>query len=194
MTPSPENLLSLVYRYYPRGMNEDAPGYKETEEHRRLIRARIQASAVGNPWTVLLDRLYARFPRGIHNGSLHLPTGGMDAGYVGWLELPPRGWYEVHHKVGFLISFIAPRYVLYSASVVVAPTTRSSGRTQDIRFAFTPDEEPHAHALAGEISFVFPGYEPLPPEVGQVIVPDVVAGNKRMGQTTLYHCLFTDAW
>lgn len=194
MTPSPGNLLPIVYRYYSRGMNEYDPGYTETEEHRRLIQARLQASAEGNPWSVLLGRLYARFPRGIHNASLHLPTGRMDAGYAGWLELPVRGWYEVHHKVGFLISFIAPCYVVYGASIVIAPTTRGTGRAQDIRFAFTPDEETYVRAITGEILSVFPGHEPLPPEVGNVIVPDVVAGNQMMGQTTLYHCLFTDAW
>src|ERR1043165_2452709 len=145
----PERLLSIVYRFYPKGMNEYDPGYKETEEHRRLIQARLQASAEGNSWSVLLDRLYARFPRGIHHASLHLPTGRMDAGYAGWLELPVRGWHEVHHKVGFLISFIAPCYVVYGASIIIAPTTRSEGRAQDVRFAFTSDEEAQVRALTG---------------------------------------------
>jgi hypothetical protein len=192
--PSSADLLSIVYRYYPRGMSEYDPGYKETEAHRRLIQARSKATADGNPWGILLDRLRARFPRGIHNASLHLPTGRMDAGYAGWLELPVREWYEVHHKVGFLISFIAPCYTVYGASIVIAPTTRSSGRAQEVHFSFTPDEEPHARTIAREILSLFTGYEPIPPEIGNAIVPDVVAGNQAMGQTTLYHCLFTDVW
>jgi hypothetical protein len=34
----------------------------------------------------------------------------------------------------------------------------------------------------------------MPPEIGHVIVPDVVAGTKNIGQATLFHCLFTDVW
>jgi hypothetical protein len=45
-----------------------------------------------------------------------------------------------------------------------------------------------------EIAVVFPGYEPMPPELGNQIVPDVVAGNQPMGKTTIYHCLFSDCW
>lgn len=192
---TPQDLLPIVYRFYPRGIDEYAPGYKDTEQHRRLVHARIQAGAEGNPWSMLLRRIRAHFPGAImHNGSTHLPTGGLDGGYVGWLELPPRGWHEVHRKIGFLISFLAPCYVVYGASIVIAPTTDNSGRAQDIRFAFSPDEEPHVQAITEEILSVFPGYKPIPSEIGNVIVPDVVAGNKMMGQTTLYLCLFTDAW
>jgi len=194
MTLSSDDLLPIVHRFYPKGMNEYDPGYKETEEHRRLIQARVQASAGDSPWTSLLDRLNARFPGAIMNGSVHLPTGGWDAGYIGRLVLPTRGAHEKHHELSLLISFLAPCYVIYSASIVIAPTTRSSGRTQEVRFAFTPDEEPYVRAVSEEISSIFPGYEPLPPEVGNVVVPDVVAGNQAMGKTTLFHCLFTDAW
>lgn len=190
---TPQGLLPVVYRFYPRGVDEYDPGYKDTEQHRRLVRARVQAGADGNPWGILLERIRAHFPGAImHNGSTHLPTGQMDGGYVGWLELPPRGWYEVHRKIGFLISFLAPCYVIYGASIIIAPTT--SGRTQELRFTFPPDEDPYVRTITGEILSVFPGYELIPPEVGNVIVPDVVAGNKMMGQTTLYLCLFTDAW
>lgn len=188
-----DELLSVVYRFYTRGIRAEDPGYNDTEEHRRLVDVRRRAGAEGNPWRVLLDRLYRRIPRAsIHNGSLHLSTGHYDAGYVGALFLPTRGPHETHHQVGFLISFLVPCYVVYSAVVVVAPT--DTGLARHIEFTFSPDEEPHARTLTEEILAVFPGYEPMPPEIGNIVVPDVVAGVKPLGKTTLYHCLFTDAW
>lgn len=190
-----DELLSVVYRFYPRRLEPEDPGYKDTEEHRRLVDARRRAGAEGNPWRVLLDRLYKQIPRdSIHNGSLHLLTGHYDAGYVGALYLPSRGPPETHHQLGFLISFLVPCYVVSSLVIAVAPTTKSSGVARYTQFTFTPDEEPYARIITEEILSVFPGYEPMPPEIGNIVVPDVVAGTKLMGKTTLFHCLFTDVW
>src|SRR5688500_7040050 len=38
-----DKLLSSVYRFYARGHWPGEPGYKETEEYRRLMQARIKA-------------------------------------------------------------------------------------------------------------------------------------------------------
>jgi hypothetical protein len=190
-----DELLSVVYRFYPREITPEDPGYKDTEEHRRLADARRRSGAEGNPWRVLLDRFSKRVPGvSIHNGSLHLFTGGWDAGYVGALILPTRGPHETHHQVSFLVSFLVPCYVVSSLVIAVAPTTKSSGLAGYTQFTFTPDEEPYARIVTEEILAVFPGYEPMPPEIGNIIVPDVVAGTKPMGKTTLFHCLFTDVW
>ena len=196
MKHSPDELLSIAHRYYARGIHQYDPGYQDTEEHRRLVQTRIQAGAEGNPWrNILLRRLRARFPGfTVQDGSLHLPTGQHDAGYVGWLWLPPRGPQEKNHVIGFLISFLAPYYVLYSSAHVAAPGGTPQDWSQEIRFTFAPDEEPYARAVTEEILSIFPDREPLPPEIGNIVVPDVVAGNQSMGQTTLFHCLFTDTW
>src|ERR1043165_1815192 len=108
MRKAVDQLLSIVYRFYPRGLQEYDPGYQDSEAHRRLVEARIRAGAEDSPWRTLLDRLHARHPDAlIQNGSLHLPRGGWDAGYAGWWKLPERGPHEEHHKIGFLISFLA---------------------------------------------------------------------------------------
>jgi hypothetical protein len=196
MTQSLDELLSVVYRYYPRRRDDDDAGYKDTEEHRRLVQARIQAGAEGNPWrNVLLPRIHARFPgHMVQDGSLHLPLGHHDAGYTGWFWLPPRRPQEKNHVIGFLISFLAPYYVVYSSVHVRVPSGAPRDWEQEIRFTFSPDEEPYARAITEELLSVFPDREQMPPEVGNIIVPDVVAGNQFMGETTLFHCLFTDAW
>lgn len=195
MRQSLDDLLAIVYRFYPRGARQDDPGYKDTEEHRRLVQARMRAGTEGNLWDVLLERLSARLPKEkIQNGSVHLPGGSLDASYVGWLWLPPRGPEEKNHRISFLISFLAPCYVVYSSAHVAVSGSQPQDWSHEISFTFSRDEQPFAQIVMEEILSVFPGYEPMPPEVGNAIVPDVEAGNQLLGKSTLYHCLFTDYW
>jgi hypothetical protein len=197
MRQSLDQLLPTVYRFYARGLQPHEPGYKATEEYRRLMQARIKAGnedlTGSSPWCALLTRLSARFPmHQIQNNSFHLPTGEMDAGHTGLFWLAPRGPWEMNHVIGFLISFLAPCYVVYSSAHRIS--AEPSGGFHDIQFTFSPDEEPYARAITEEIEAGFPTYELMPPEIGHQIVPDVAAGNQVMGTATLYHCLFTDSW
>jgi hypothetical protein len=196
MKQSLDELLAVVYRFYAREVGQYAPGYKETEQHCRLVQARIQAGVEGNRWEVLWERLSGRLPKDkLQYGSLHLPTGGMDACYIGLFWLPARGSWEKNHVIGFLTSFLVPCYVVYSSAFLALPWVGEKPRwRQEISFTFTPDEQSSVQIITEEIQTVFPGYEPMPPEIGNVIVPDVVAGNQALGKTTLYHCLFTDDW
>jgi hypothetical protein len=199
MRASLDELLAVVYRYYARGQHREGLNYKQTEEYLRLVQARIKAGNEDltgtSPWCGLLARLSARFPdHQIQNGSFHLPTGEMDAGHSGLFWLPPRGTWEKNHVLGFLVSFIAPSYVVYSSAHVVSPSLEPHSAVHDIRFTFSPDEEPYAQAIIAEIDAVFPRYEPMPPEIGNQIVSDVAVGNQLIGKATLYHCLFTECW
>jgi hypothetical protein len=45
-----------------------------------------------------------------------------------------------------------------------------------------------------EMKLLFPQHEPMPPNIGNLVVPDVMAGNQMIGRATLYHCFFTDSW
>jgi hypothetical protein len=187
MKHSVDELLAVIYRYYPRGLFPDDLGYHNTEEHRRLVQARLQAAAEGGPWDVLLERLYARFPNAIMNRSLGLYTGDYDGAYLASLKLPPRGSHEKHHSLHLMIGFLVPYYVVYSAANVLAPVTGAQGN-RHIAFTFTPDEEPHARALTEEILAVFPGHEPMPPEIGNIPLP---ADIKSFVEGTIYEALFT---
>jgi hypothetical protein len=130
----------------------------------------------------------------LQNNSSHLPTGEHDAGYSGRLWLPSRVPHENNHQLGFLVSFLVPSYVVYSAANVLAPSLRLKPVARHVSFVLSPVEEPFAQVLTEEILTIFPGYEPMPPELGNVPVPDVVDGIRSMGSKTLYHCLFTDTW
>jgi hypothetical protein len=50
---------------------------------------------------------------------------------------------------------------------------------------------PFAKGIVEEIEAAFAGHLPMPPEMGQVIVPEVSELHD-FGETTLFDCLFTD--
>jgi hypothetical protein len=119
MKDSIAELLDVVYRHYPRGVPGDDPRYAQSEEHQRLVAARKAAGAAAEPWRAMLRRLGARFPACVaRNGSLHLPTGGYDAGYCGSLyrAAPPPG--EHAHSVDFRVSFLVPYYLVFGLRLV----------------------------------------------------------------------------
>jgi hypothetical protein len=128
MKHSIEELLAVVYRHYPRGIQSEDPRYEDSEEHRRLVAARRAAGAASEPWRALLRRLNERFPEcGAQNGSLHLPTGACDAGYCGGLyrRTTPHG--EHHHSVEFRVSFLVPYYLVYGFRVVDDTVEEAAG-------------------------------------------------------------------
>jgi hypothetical protein len=119
MKHSIEELLAAVYRHYPRGIPSYDPSYTQSEEYLRLVAARKAAGAASEPWRAMLRRLGERFPECVaRNGSLHLPTGGADAGYCGSLyrTTPPPG--EHQHSVDFRASFLVPYYLVFGLRLV----------------------------------------------------------------------------
>jgi hypothetical protein len=196
MKASPSDWFDLIYKFYPRGLWADDPGYRETEEHLRLAEARRRAGAANGPWNALRDRLAERFPEcGMLNRSVHLPTGSFDACYSGRLTLPLLEESQGEHAIGFLVSFLAPVYVVYSSLVFHSKDASGESRwtLPQIRFDFSADERPYAEVIAREIEATY-GCERMPPEIGKVIVPDVAAGLRAPGEATIYDCLLSDDW
>jgi hypothetical protein len=108
MKHSIEELIQVVYRYYPRGLLIDDPRYKESEEYQRLVAARRQAGTNNDQWRAMLRRLGDQFPKnGVQNRSLHLPGGDWDACYSCCLFLATAPG-EHYHSVEFLVSFLVP--------------------------------------------------------------------------------------
>ena len=203
MKHSIEELKSIAYQYFPRGVCGSDPAYEHTEEYRHRQAARARASADYEVWNAMLDRIEARFPAELHPNVmvenlsyfLESPTAGpADRCFSGALWLPTRGPDEKQHKLGFLVSFVVPYHVVYSSCVVALqqPTTeRDSERV--IGFELSPDEAPFARGLAEEIEAAFPGHLPMLPEVGKVILPDIDDLHE-LGGVTLFDCLFTEHW
>jgi len=92
------------------------------------------------------------------------------------------------------VRFHVPRSALPPALMVeldkrqrhVAPVQR-----EEILFAMPPEEAACAAWICREIQATFGG-EAMPPEVGNVVVPDVSTTGRPLGEATLFDCLFTD--
>lgn len=197
MKHSINGLLDIVYHYYPRGMWDFEPGYDDTAEYRRLDATRKQAAS-GKAWHKLLDRLRLQFNHGIFNRSLALASFKSDA--CTWVthSLPPDPSRnsrnnDEDHEIGLAISFLAPYYVIYS-SRRVDRKFRESEPERLHAFDLDEDEKADAQIMIDEMKLLFAEHEPMPPEIGNIVVPDVMAGNQELGKATLYHCFFTDSW
>src|SRR5277367_4827275 len=104
MMTRPE-LIELVYRFYPRGMDIGSPAYQDTEENRRYREAHRAAIAEYPKWKEMLGRLRPRFT--LMDRSLHLfGSAPEDAGYSGEVDVPGGA-------LGFHVSFLGPYYAVH---------------------------------------------------------------------------------
>lgn len=185
---SPQSRRALPRQAWP------PPGYEDTEEQHRLVAARQKAGADLQKWRGVLARIDARLPGyTAQNRSLHLPTGQCDACHCGWLDLPLRGSTEYRYGLGFLVSFLVPYYVVYSCASVDYHDETGKLISYDT-LDFSPNEKPYAPVIVEELCATFGGYEPMPPEIGNIVVPDAVTDFRFMGEATIYTCLFTTTW
>jgi len=222
-----DELLDIVYRYYPRGVGMidgdiDIKTIRDSEEHARLVAARKKA-ATDERWHSMRRRISERFPDMLMNHSLHLPTGSSDACYSFTIHLPGTAqdrllWGQV--------SFLVPYYVIHASRNIetVQETPKDffmvefqgihfqvDGSPLDPRLVSNPDDErlkhvtterhvvtfdllseerPYAEWIAREIEATF-GYEPMPPEIGAVLVPELATPHLPE-ENRLYDCLFSD--
>lgn len=160
-------LLEVVYRFYPRGLWHADPPYRGTPEHRRLVDASRQAVADFPTWKAMTGRLAARLS--LQNESLHLLAGWVDPAYSARIYLVPGG-----RTLGFHVCFLGPYYAVNRTGA--------------------PGEEPAATEIAQEIEATYPGYQPIPPELGNEIVPDVSPEGVPLGEATIYVCLLSVVW
>ena len=110
------------------------------------------------------------------------------------MRLPLRGAAEKQHRLGFLVSFVAPCYAVYSGRLAYLGVPRMGLDCENvISFELSPDEEPFARGLIEEIEATYPGYEAMAPEVGRVVLPDVNVLHD-FGEVTLFDCLFSSNW
>jgi hypothetical protein len=219
---STDDLIAIVHSHYPRGIESTDPRYGETEETARLAAARRRAGTDRKAWRAVLAQIDAQFPKAIVDRSLHLGTGKLDAGYAGTLHLP-AGPGERVHGLGFVVSFLAPYYVVYSSRIIVtqrptdgrvecvfvgdtchivpAEVVKPELRTQfvddvrqEIAFDLSPDEAPYADAIERAIAAGFDGYTAIPRQLGELVVPDVATPSSPLGAARIYDCLFADDW
>jgi hypothetical protein len=114
-----DELLDIVYRYYPRGVgivdgDIDVQAIRDSEEHARLVAARREA-ATDERWHAMRRRISERFPGMLMNHSLHLPTGGCDACYSFTIHLPGA---TDDRMLWGQVSFLAPYYIIHGSCTI----------------------------------------------------------------------------
>lgn len=174
MEISRSELLHVIYRYYPRGMMAidrvhtptGDPVYADTEEHCHLMAACARGRREWRTWKAMIRRLGDRYR--VQDESLHLLSGNIDPAYSG------RVWLVVGKtSIDFHVSLLGPYY--------------------GIQLPGAPDEEPAARDIVREIEATYPGYQTIPPEIGNEVVPDVWS-NADFGGGTIYTLLFAYIW
>jgi hypothetical protein len=167
-------LLDVVYRFYPRGLLPYArihvppgePFYDDTEEYLRLVEAANHGRAEYPTWKAMIRRLGDRY--GLQNESLSLLSGNVDPAYSA------RIWLTDETALSFHVSLLGPYYGIHLPGI--------------------PEEEPVAREIAREIEATYPGYRQVPPELGDVVVPDVTMFAVSMGEATIGMFLFSVVW
>ncbi|MGK3959259.1 hypothetical protein WMF01_01640 [Sorangium sp. So ce1667] len=176
------DLLDVVYRFYPRGVlpimriyvPPNEPVYDDTEEYRRLVEAATRGRAEYPAWKSMIRRLGDRYR--LQNESLHLLSGGVVPAYSARIYRPkdfePVPSLSNRASLSFHVSLLGPYYGIHDVG--------------------EPDEKPAV--IAEEIAATYPGYQPIPPELGNEVVPDVATDWASFGKVTIYTCLFSDVW
>lgn len=161
-------LLEVVYRFYPRGLPSHDPLYDATEERRRLVAAARRGALAYPTWEVLISRLADRY--NLQNESLSLLAGWVEPAYSARIYLPGDATLGLH------VCALGPYYGVHP-----------SGAAGEASAAAACD-------VAREIEGAYPGYAPIPPELGNEVVPDVEMDGVLFGEATIYICLFSYVW
>lgn len=111
-----DELIDVIYTYYPRGVSGEDPERAQTEEARRLVEARRSAGINSSAYLAMVRRLEAHFPGIVSDTSVHLLTGSHDACYSGAVHLPTATG-EHRHTLKYRVSILAPYYIVYSSRV-----------------------------------------------------------------------------
>jgi hypothetical protein len=175
-------LLDVVYRFYPRGLlplmriyvPPNEPFYDDTEEHRRLMEAANRGRAEYPTWKAMIRRLQDRYS--VQNESIRLLAGWVDPAYSARIyrpkDLEPVPSLSSRASLSFHVSLLGPYYGIHDRG--------------------EPDEKPAA--ITEEIEATYPGYQPIPPELGNEVVPDVAMDMASFGEATIYIFLFSSVW
>lgn len=166
MTVTRAELLEVVYRYYPRGLARHDSRCDDTEEHRRLVEAARRGVAEYPTWQAMARRLGDRYR--LQDESLHLLSGGIDPAYSARIYLGER-------TLGVHVSLLGPYYGVHRTGAA--------------------DDEAAANEIAQEIEATYPGYQPIPLELGDEVVPDAAVDvSSPSGEATIHVCLFSIVW
>jgi hypothetical protein len=212
MKHSAQELAAIAYAYFPRASPGQEANYEAPIEAAKRQEAHARASAQYGTWRELCERLEKRFPPSqfpgvsVQNLSLFLQSPTIevtDLAYCAHLHLATRDAAERDHLLTFRVSFVAPYYSIQSRSIVwttqyFARLGAGPPRRGDVQstgtYDLSADEAPFAQVIEEEIDRAFPEHERMSPDVGTLILPDILAGGRMPGEATIFDCLFSTTW
>jgi hypothetical protein len=209
MKHTTDELISIAYQYFPRGMLGDEPGYDQSQELERQRTAVARARAGYRVWRSLLRKIEERFPeerfpgvsvQDLSMGLLAESNEPEDRCFAAYLWLPTREAEEHSHNLLFRVSFVVPYYSINSSAVVHTGTYYTKmelghGALENKDSAeLSADEVPFSTGIAEEIRSAFPEHEIMPAAVGNTIVPEIRVGGHFFGEATIFDALFSDHW
>jgi hypothetical protein len=168
-------LQEVVYRFHTRGPFTTT-GYDETPEFRRRMDATLCARSEYPKWKAMVRRLGTRYK--VWDLSVHLLSVRAATAHtlIVWIpgkeaEVDPL---RTASGLSCKVSILGPYYVVCHRDI--------------------PGAEPVAQDVAREIEATYGGYQPIPPELGNVVVPDIALDTVASGEATIYDCLLETCW
>ena len=162
MAPTEATLIQIARNYYPTGFpattddaTQELHPYQRTPEYARWSEAWRKALAWPE-WTALLRAM--RDPFGNDYADCTQPWGPACRRCCVYLRCPLPDGARLITRVAAAASILAPLYVTYSTTVIVADRQR-----RDLQFSFEPPEEyrEHTSQLAALVEREL-GYQPFP--------------------------------
>jgi hypothetical protein len=186
-------LIAIAHSYYPVGLSYSDPRYAPSEQHQKLVAARLAAGEDRVPWLDMLKRLSVQFPgKNLQDKSVRLKTGKYDACYAGAIFLSPYPG-ERSRWIGFLFSILVPCFVVYGSRIVPDSTPLAIVPwRQIISVDLATDELPIGAWLAREAEERH--LEFMPETIGREVVTGVATDDREPGEATLYDCLLSTDW
>jgi hypothetical protein len=189
MTPpfTREALHQLIRQYYPEGLLVDEPGYKESEQARRLTQRMNEVGQDMSAWKAFVQRVREELPGcGFWDATLLF----LEPCYSLRVQLPETVHDENRSDEAVcLLSVLAPVYIVYASHTVEAGEDSETW----VRFPpLPPAFQPYEARLARLIEAAF-GATRLSEEVFSFPIPELCprTGDILPGTARLIDLLFT---
>jgi len=183
-------LLERVYHHYPRGKCYDDPGYEETPEAHCFRQVWDRALAEMPQFDQLIRALGQEFP-GFTVGNTTRPGDGCYRLSVSMRRLPLNAPGLLTTVVG-CVSILAPTYIVYAAEQVFDENKKGTARRPSVDFNPSGLAAQCAQQVGEHIKKAYADYQPFPPSLMNVQVPDICIHNLLMGEVKLRDALFMD--
>lgn len=161
-------LFEVVYRFYPRGVPEYDPEHDNTAKYDNSKERRcLEAASLRGraEYPTWEAMIHGLGDRySLQNESLCLFGSGIYPAYSARIYLSAE-------TISFHVSLLGPYYGIHHLG-----------------------ERNEPAAIAREIEAAYPGYEAIPPEIGNEVVPDVSVESRMLGEATIYVCLLSTVW